>query len=203
LFYRLAEASQVGRKDFKMIRSREVTKLLLFLLIWIWAHSCSANQSIQSYVSNDQSRSLGYVSPPTFLLTQESEDSVRVHASGSLKLKSPAKARLLGIFPGVVVHGLGHFYAGADSIGWLLLGAEAAGLGLIGLGAAIEDPELVKVPVYIGTILFLVSWLGDIGMAPDAAKQHNQMLLENLQTDFGFRSEQKNNCIRFQIVKGF
>ncbi|UCB52242.1 MAG: hypothetical protein JSV10_09690, partial [Candidatus Zixiibacteriota bacterium] len=99
-------------------------------------------------------------------------------------------------------HGLGHFYAGADSMGWFLLGTGAVGAGLIGLGATIEDKELARLPIWWGVILFELSWIVDIGMAPGAVKEHNKRVLEQQKREFGFQLHQRNDQLGFWIVKG-
>jgi hypothetical protein len=79
-------------------------------------------------------------------------------------------AALTSIFPGVVVHGTGHFVAGDRKTGYRLLAMEGMGLGLTGVGVAALvatgasrhlSPPIFALPV-AGLGLVLVSWLADV-----------------------------------------
>jgi hypothetical protein len=74
------------------------------------------------------------------------------------------------VFPGLVLHGSGHFVAGDRRTGWRLLAMEGAGLGLTGLGLGTLvvtgasrhlSPPIFALPV-AGMGLFIASWLADV-----------------------------------------
>lgn len=103
--------------------------------------------------------------------------------------KDPTKAFLLGLFPGILVHGYGHFYAKDKTTGTALLAGEVLSVIAIGLGAAMDanprdfsggifgsTPQTERAGRDIlvgGVILFGVTWLADMVHAPVAAKSYN------------------------------
>jgi len=77
---------------------------------------------------------------------------------------------LLAVFPGVLVHGAGHWYTGDTPTAARLLVAELAGIVLVVgselLGAATNDSGELGAPrrllTYSGGLLFFGSWVADI-----------------------------------------
>src|SRR5579885_329732 len=53
--------------------------------------------------------------------------------------KDPNKAFLLAFFPGLLIHGYGHFYAGDNLTGNVLLTGEVISVLSVGLGALIKS----------------------------------------------------------------
>jgi TM2 domain-containing membrane protein YozV len=90
------------------------------------------------------------------------------------KKKSPLIALGIAFFPGIIVHGAGHFYAGKPKTGSLLLVGELVGVGCIVAGIVVislgvftkvgtlgaadvteESSGLASGLVYVGSGLFL------------------------------------------------
>ncbi|NLI14993.1 MAG: hypothetical protein GX409_01770, partial [candidate division Zixibacteria bacterium] len=91
--------------------------------------------------------------------------------------KSPVMACALGIFPGVAVHGMGHFYIGKGKTGSLLLLLE--GLSIAMSTAAIDVNEDGRdnsngVAGTYGLLLFFGSWVYDFVGAPIKANKMNK-----------------------------
>jgi len=98
--------------------------------------------------------------------------------------KSPILAFIIALFPGVIIHGSGHYYVGKPKTGTLLLTVEllsiaavGAGMILVALGATLKAITLGKgdvseifspvgILVYGGTLGFIFSWIYDIIGAP-------------------------------------
>src|SRR5580693_7700057 len=53
--------------------------------------------------------------------------------------KDPNKAFLLAFFPGILIHGYGHFYADDNLMGNVLLTGEVVSVVSVGLGALIKS----------------------------------------------------------------
>jgi len=128
-------------------------------------------------------------------LSGQAQDS-SAGLSGSLSVnrqerfyKDPNKAFLLAFFPGILIHGNGHFYAGDDLMGNVLLTGEVVSVLSIGLGALMKsDPTtfsggLLGTPseadnvgsnlIWGGIIAFAGLWIVDMAHAPTAAKEYN------------------------------
>ena len=77
---------------------------------------------------------------------------------------------LLAVFPGVALHGLGHWYVGDGPTALRLLLAEVVGVALIAgseiMGAATNDSGELGAPrqllTHAGGLLFVGSWVADI-----------------------------------------
>ena len=91
---------------------------------------------------------------------------------------------LLAIFPGFVVHGLGHRYAEATDTADQILFMELYSVLTIGLGAGLwaignaEDAEAVEIAGYVGmgvgAIPFLGTWIYDIVYTPSEIHRYNK-----------------------------
>ena len=108
--------------------------------------------------------------------------------------KSPALAGGLGVFPGVVVHGAGHMYAGSwmKGLGLLAIEGVSAGVGYSqGMAVANDIGKLFSnsgntIPLDLSPALsrigiiavcgsaFLWSWFDDMAGAPIAADMYNR-----------------------------
>jgi TM2 domain-containing membrane protein YozV len=107
----------------------------------------------------------------------------------NLKLKDSNNALLYAIFPGCVIHGLGHLYAGKPKTGLLLFSTEALGGILIVRGSLIESgiskakDEGGPIDELVGGFLFFGSWIYDIIASPLAIKKTNEQLTKGRKID--------------------
>jgi uncharacterized membrane protein YdbT with pleckstrin-like domain len=130
---------------------------------------------------------------------QTEEEPAEAAAAPKGKRKSPAIAGGLAFFPGVVVHGSGHMYAGSWMKGLGLLAIEGAALG-IGITTVTQNyAEIEKVinsaqnngiPTDVGaawsalgvglvcSMAFLWTWFDDMAGAPIAANEYNRLAEE-------------------------
>jgi hypothetical protein len=104
--------------------------------------------------------------------------------------KSVVVGELLAIFPGILVHGIGHWYAGDTKEARDLLDRE--GLGLIAMGAGVgmwywgesvdedylEIQNKVAAGIFgaVGGALFLESWVTDMAKTPKKVREYNRKL---------------------------
>ena len=107
---------------------------------------------------------------------------------------SKALSVTLAIVPGIVIHGMGHFYAGRPGTGLTLTMLEIGAGALIGIGASNGLDEAKKLQgdatipdgigpvtraegmIVGGTVLFLTTWLYDMLGAPKAVGADNAEL---------------------------
>jgi hypothetical protein len=103
--------------------------------------------------------------------------------------KDPNKAFLLAFFPGLLIHGYGHFYADDHLMGNVLLTGEVVSVLSIGFGALIKsDATTFSGGIlgdslnadHVGTNLlwggiavFTALWIVDMAHAPTAASDYN------------------------------
>jgi hypothetical protein len=103
--------------------------------------------------------------------------------------KDPNKAFLLALFPGLLIHGYGHFYAGDNLTGNILLTGEVVSVVSVGLGALIKSDTntfsggLLGTPtnsanignnlIWGGVIAFAGLWIIDMAHAPTAAQDYD------------------------------
>lgn len=103
--------------------------------------------------------------------------------------KDPNKAFLLAFFPGILIHGYGHFYAGDNIMGNVLLTGEVVSVLSVGLGALIKSDTntfsggLLGDPnnagnvgnnlIWGGVIAFAGFWIVDMAHAPTAASDYD------------------------------
>jgi hypothetical protein len=103
--------------------------------------------------------------------------------------KDPNKAFLLALFPGLLIHGYGHFYADDNLMGNILLTGEVVSVVAVGFGAIIKSDTTTfsggilgpprnaeKVGtnfIWGGIIGFTALWIVDMAHAPTAAKDYN------------------------------
>ncbi len=116
--------------------------------------------------------------------------------SGSLEInhqnyfyKDPNKAFLLAFFPGLLIHGYGHFYADDQLMGDVLLTGEVVSVLSVGLGALIKSDtttfsggilgdsnnagNIGTNLIWGGVIAFTGLWIIDMAHAPTAANDYN------------------------------
>lgn len=131
-----------------------------------------------------------------FAVSTVSAQDADTGLSGSLETnhqdyfyKDPNKAFLLAFFPGLLIHGYGHFYAGDDLMGDVLLTGEVVSVLSVGLGALIEsntttfsggilgDPNNAGTIgtnlIWGGIVAFAGLWIIDMADAPTAAKDYD------------------------------
>jgi hypothetical protein len=103
--------------------------------------------------------------------------------------KDPNKAFLLAFFPGLLIHGYGHFYADDQMMGNVLLTGEVVSVVSFGLGALIKSDTTTFSGGLLGTssnadnigtnliwggiIAFTGLWIVDMAHAPTSAKDFN------------------------------
>jgi len=103
--------------------------------------------------------------------------------------KDPNKAFLLAFFPGLLIHGYGHFYADDPMMGNVLLTGEVVSVVSVGLGALIrsdtatfsggllgsrDNADRVGTNLMWGGIIaFTALWIVDMAHSPTAAKDYN------------------------------
>lgn len=132
-------------------------------------------------------------SSDTGLLLAQSSDT---GLSGSLETnhqtyfyKDPNKAFLLALFPGILIHGYGHFYAEDQLMGDVLLTGEVVSIVSFGFGVLINSDTntfsggLLGTPsnannigtnlVWGGIIAFTALWIVDMAHAPIAAQDYD------------------------------
>ncbi|MGB5105362.1 MAG: hypothetical protein WBP29_09735 [Candidatus Zixiibacteriota bacterium] len=90
---------------------------------------------------------------------------------------SPSTATLVAIFPGVLFHGIGHFYARDPKTGFVLLGIDLASKGVLfyeslkGLSEGFREQS--DAVLWVCVSVNAVAWLYDIGHAGAAANNYN------------------------------
>ena len=107
--------------------------------------------------------------------------------------KSPLIALGIAFFPGVIIHGAGHFYAGKPKTGSLLLVGKLVGVGCIAAGIVVislgvftkvgtlgaadvteEASGLASGLLYVGSGLFLGTWVYDVVFAPISCLRYSE-----------------------------
>lgn len=130
------------------------------------------------------------------IVSSASAQNTATGLSGSLETnhqnyfyKDPNKAFLLAFFPGLLIHGYGHFYADDNLMGNVLLTGEVISVLSVGFGALIKSDTktfsggLLGSPsdanntgnnlIWGGIIAFTGLWIIDMAHAPTAAKDYN------------------------------
>jgi len=103
--------------------------------------------------------------------------------------KDPNKAFLLAFFPGLLIHGYGHFYADDNIMGNVLLTGEVVSVLSIGAGALIKSDTTTFSGgilgdsnnangigtnlIWGGVIAFTGLWIVDMAHAPTAASDYD------------------------------
>ncbi|MFP4465989.1 MAG: hypothetical protein ACLFP1_02955 [Candidatus Goldiibacteriota bacterium] len=88
------------------------------------------------------------------------------------------------LFPGVVVHGAGHFYAKDKNRGMSIVSAQILSLVMMGISingvlaprdvSGVETDNVSNVVFYTGLAVFLGSWIYDMIFAPAAVERYNE-----------------------------
>lgn len=196
-----------------MFRFGKISALVLILVVGLRVPSSTASQSVKTYVSRSELSNLRLVVSPAVFSAQESADSLKPRPLDSPKLKSPTVAFLHALIPGSIVHGAGHFYAGHDSTGWTLLILEGVGIGFLaawwGVNSISESQNslalelLAMVLARLGVFFFVITWGFDVFDAPDAAREHNGILLEKQKRGLGLGFDQQGDRANFRLVIRF
>jgi hypothetical protein len=189
-----------GIEISKFIRTIGLT---IFGVCFLSAKIYPLTNKPQTYVSKN-----GYLN---LLVLHQANDSAKIDSVRLMRLKSPWIALGMALVPGAIIHGAGHFYAGKITTGFLLLGTEVAGTGLVFLaglsgfaeaegGESSIDPELWG---FAGLLLFVGSWVYDVVGSPIAVKKENQKLVGKKYADLKFEFDHKYDSIRIVFVKQF
>ncbi len=114
--------------------------------------------------------------------------------------KSASKAFLIGLVPGFFVHGLGHFYAGNQNTGSLLLVSEGLSLILI-LSAGSSSMNSSSMfsdeysntdnndfLAYAGLAIFLGGWVADFAGAPYYVNKHKAAIRKAQRISLGAKN---------------
>jgi hypothetical protein len=156
--------------------------LLVVLPSLTWAADASGGSSSTGYKPNYR-----YSGPGGGTVTEE-----------EVKGKDPILATGLAVMPGVLVHGFGNYYAEDYRFGNRMLAMQIAGMGLAVWGYSLEhapgnwqayfggddNTQMVGYWVKAGGVgLIVLSWLGDIATASDAALQYNHEHQINFQLE--------------------
>jgi hypothetical protein len=130
------------------------------------------------------------------LVSRASAQSSDTGLSGSLETnhqnyfyKDPNKAFMLAFFPGLLIHGYGHFYADDNMMGNILLCGEVVSVLSVSLGAIIQSDTnsfsggIMGTPanahnvgsnmMWAGAIAFVGLWVVDMAHAPTAAHDYD------------------------------
>jgi hypothetical protein len=86
------------------------------------------------------------------------------------------------IFPGLIMHGSGHFYAKEQNAGFSLLSAEILSLVMMGISvnelltpvAQDQSFNVSRAVFFTGLTMFVGSWLWDIAFSPKAVADYNE-----------------------------
>jgi hypothetical protein len=136
--------------------------------------------------------------------------------------KSPALAGGLAFFPGFLVHGAGHMYAGSWMKGLGLLTIEGVSTVVVA-NSVIDGRDDIKaiadgvsnhnIPtnlsggytkvgiILVGTMAFLWTWFDDMAGAPVAANEYNHLADEKSQTTL--RLEPNSNGVQVALSTHF
>jgi len=187
-------------------------QLILLFACVLPADALPSTDRADTYVPRDNPSPAAWNGASDLLAAKHHEDSITVSREVYGRAKDPGKALFYALVPGLVVHGVGHFYAGDKTAGWVLVGGEVLGLCLIAYAAGARsdykplssdlDDEAETIG-YFGLGLFVGTWIYDVIGAPLAVQRENRELLggEDVRLRFGF--DQTNHSVRVQIVRSF
>ncbi len=174
---------------FRFMRSKSYHSInaaikLIFLILILAGKAFPINFDPHSMTGQSDVNITHSLIRPLFLVADVSKYQIMMSDSVDtkdfyFKKKSPWVAFGLALGPGIVVHGLGHYYAGHKKAAWILFGTEiAAGVLMIWdynrwqkNGPHITDAPLLG--VYAGCYLY-ASWLYDVMGAPCKIDMENK-----------------------------
>jgi len=175
------------------------TRILALLMVL----GLAGNQVLHAQANDDQPYRPDYrYSGPQS--AQISEDE----ASG----KDPIMATMFALLPGVAIHGFGNYYAEDYTFGNHMLAMEILGGGLAWWGyGLIHQPDswnhyfgdngtTIQAGYWVkasGLALIVLSWVGDVATASDAAAQYNS------EHDLHFKLEGEINTPRVTLCYNF
>jgi hypothetical protein len=179
--------------------------ILSALICWLSVEACPASAT-QSYLVKNSVLKSQRSEYTLFLLAQQSKDSTTTEDTNSLKLKRPYMAVFYSFVPGVVIHGAGHIYAGKIPTGLLLFGSEVVGISFMVLGgvSGLDNGQASgggDTAEFIGSALFVGSWVYDIFGSYQAVQKQNQKLLKGKNTELRFQP--KDSGLRLVLVYHF
>jgi hypothetical protein len=199
--------SHFTRKNVRLISMKRTAGIILFLSLMACCHSREAHSSasqVQTFVSNRNTMSPMFVQHTTNPSAVHMQDSTKVIILDSLKLKDPYMALFYAVVPGLVLHGAGHVYAGRIPTAITLFGGELIGAGLVFLGGVsqIEGPnDQGENAMFIGSVVFVGTWLYDFIGSPLAVSSHNRRMLD--QKAVGLELRMKDKEPRVAVVWRF
>jgi hypothetical protein len=158
-----------------------ISLLFSFLMCCPWHEAHSSTGQVQTFVSNPNTISSTFAQHTTNPSALYVQDSARVITSDSLKLKDPSMALFYSVVPGLVFHGAGHVYADRIPTAITLFGCELIGAGLVFLGGVsqIEGPnDPGENAMFIGSVVFVGTWLYDFIGSPLAVNSYNRKMLD-------------------------
>ncbi len=105
------------------------------------------------------------------------------------RYRSEGMATLLALFPGAIIHGSGHIYAGGYAAGAILFAIEISSAYLMvytlapiaGENLEVRHEFLGNVLCATGIIGFFGSWIYDIVHADAAVRKHNDRIRAQIQ----------------------
>ncbi len=159
---------------------------VLALLLAPWAQLQAAEAAAEAAESKAEAKA-------------EEKAEAKAESKPAGKRKSPGIAGGLAFFPGIVVHGAGHMYAGSwvKGLGLLAIEGVAIGVGYATISNGINDIQKLAdgtkngaIPTNVGsayqtagiglvcTMAFLWTWFDDMAGAPIAANEYNRLAEE-------------------------
>ena len=186
--------------------------LAMLLIYFLCAKTYPSTNETETCVSRSGLKSSPQPVYSTFLLAESTEDSVKTESLDSTKLRYPKMAVFYAIVPGIVVHGSGHFYAGEKTAGWVLVGGEIVGIGMVtysimsGFGEAAggADPDMDdEIAGFVGLTLFVGTWIYDVIGAPLALEKQNRELRGKKSANLKFEFDDTHNSIKALLAKRF
>lgn len=98
--------------------------------------------------------------------------------------KSPEKARYISAVPGLLIHGLGHMYAGDYNTGTLLFLLEGVSIAMIMSPFITGGFDYILLVMLGGGVLFWGTYIWDVMGAPKAAQEYNKKYFPDNNTTF-------------------
>ena len=200
------------KRFYRNVAAICAVELALLVTSVLPANAAGSTDCVKTYVSQNNSPRVAWDGPSDLLAAQHHEDSIIVSREVYGMRKDPGKALFYALVPGLVVHGVGHFYAGDKTAGWVLVGGEVLGLCLIAYAAGARsdykplasdlDDEAETIGVF-GVGLFVGTWIYDVIGAPLAVQRENRELLGGEDIHLRFGLDRASHSVRVQIAKRF
>jgi hypothetical protein len=167
-----------------MKKPLRISLLFSLLICYLCGKACPSVEVNNLHLSNTTLMRTERVDRLRLLFAQQTQDSTKLQTPPSLKLKSPYVAVFYSVFPGMVLHGAGHVYAGKTGTGVALFAVEFVGFMFMSADAVARS-EKEEMPddgretaAFVGSVLFFGSWVYDLIESPVAVNKRNRALLE-------------------------